>query len=77
MFFRGRSELTHFTHMRASYCKFMICLMRGNLHIKILFTIFCMCAGLAIAYYHSRIVNEKYEVVHKITDLKEPISNTP
>jgi len=60
MFFRNGTELTNFTHFRASYCKFMICLMRGNLHIKILFTIFCMCAGVVIAYYHGKTANASY-----------------
>jgi len=60
MFFRKDTELTNFTHFRASYCKFMICCMRGNLHIKILFTIFCMCAGVLIAYYHGKSANANY-----------------
>ena len=75
MFSRKDTELTNLTHYRAMYCKFMICIMRGNLHIKILFTLFCMFAGIAIAYYQGKAANKEYRSQSKIT-IENPVEET-
>ena len=55
-----KKDLTDFTAMRASYCRFMLELMRDKLHIKIFFTIVSIGLCIAFAYYQNKLNDAPY-----------------
>jgi hypothetical protein len=60
MLFPRKKDLTTFTSLRASYCRFMLFLIREKLHIKIGFTLIVIGLCVAFAYYNNKAINAPY-----------------